>query len=416
MLSLGRPFTSSSPNREYAAVILGGYVNGLGIVKSLAGLGCSLDIYVADKKKSVASFSRHVRGNFELSDDNSLGEILQQLAVGYRKVIVYPTGDEYLYQLAILHARDELPAEVFRCFSETDVLSQLEKGNQSIAAAAAGVRIPRSETIHTLSELEDLFEQNRPLLLKPTRTDRASSSHFRSALLESQTDLLTHAATLERYFVAGGSISASELIPGDDASIFAYTAYVDRTGSISSEWCGRKLGQFPDDFGVFSTSELVEDEELATLGRLAISSLGCTGICQVEFKKSSQDGELYFIEFSLRSDMWHRTGAVGGINIPAAQLAEAIGAHGAWQLDSQPSYGRLCYVYHEFGNLLSRKEYLGRFIRNVFGNPGSTEYVFFDRRDLLPLANSGKALILIIFEALRARVKKFHKVHIMNVD
>ena len=47
---------------------------------------------------------------------------------------------------------------------------------------------------------------------------------------------------------------ASEIIPGDGSNIYAYVGYRSKSGKIINEWTGRKLSQYPDDFGVFSSA------------------------------------------------------------------------------------------------------------------------------------------------------------------
>ena len=59
---------------------------------------------------------------------------------------------------------------------------------------------------------------------------------------------------MENHLDSGIKFLASEIIPGGENCIYAYVAYRDMNGKILNEWTGKKLAQYPDDFGVFASA------------------------------------------------------------------------------------------------------------------------------------------------------------------
>ncbi|MBM4269440.1 MAG: hypothetical protein FJ144_23020 [Deltaproteobacteria bacterium] len=86
------------------AVIIGGFVNGLGLVGALAARAVPCAV-VTTKPYDVAQYSRWVRGHAAVSgledDPDVLLEALERRVADWRGWALFPTNDESLAALAI---------------------------------------------------------------------------------------------------------------------------------------------------------------------------------------------------------------------------------------------------------------------------------------------------------------------------
>ena len=90
------------------AVVLGGYVNGLGLVRSLAARGVPTAV-VTTQPFDIAHRSRHVAEHEAVSDldarPGALAELLERRAGSWGGRLLLPTNDEALEALAAHHDR-----------------------------------------------------------------------------------------------------------------------------------------------------------------------------------------------------------------------------------------------------------------------------------------------------------------------
>lgn len=176
---------------------------------------------------------------------------------------------------------------------------------------------------------------------------------------------------------------ASEVVPGDDAQIYAYTAYRSPCGRILSEWIGKKLTQYPDRFGVFSSASNEAPEEVRALGRKLLDGMDLYGIVEPEFKYDARDGVFKLMEVNLRSMMWNRLGNRSGVYLQFTQWQDALGLPVQEQAQERSRRIHLVYIKHEIVNLLSRWGYWKHFFQNLFGGD-ERHFAVFDWHDIGP--------------------------------
>lgn len=388
-----------------ASVVLGGYVNGYGVVRSLVECALKTQIIVIDDRISCAAKSKYVNQFYKIADFGDLQTVLEEISAKFDLVVVYATSDEHMIELASLKSSGKLPAEIYFPFGARRVEEILQKDFQADIAKKAGMLVPGTRVAFSLDELRQTLRAGTSILVKPISSERVSRGIFRAALLADLEDLDIHGQMLAEALRVDKKLLVSEFVPGPESSIYAYTCYLSPDGKVVQEWCGRKLSQFPDQFGVFSTAIFEVNDEVASLGRRAVKLLGQPGLCQVEMKKSSSTGEYYFIEFSLRSDMWHRVGALAGVNLPAALLSDAIGLKRRAPSNSTAKSGpALVYLWHEVGNLLGRRGYWPDFVKNVLAKSVDRRFVFSIIDDPVPAIVSWRIGYKILGRSLQRRL------------
>lgn len=366
---------------EPCAVILGGYVNGYSIIRELHECGVS-DIWLLDYGKSMSRYSKYLTGFGRIDKtSDSLKACLENLRKRFGKLVLFPTDDLQLELL--LEIFDDISSFCFLPFNEDNLMTSLDKSVQYEFCERLGIPYPKTCSIRSAKDYVKILELKFPIIIKPSKRADLTQSVFRSMFLESEDQLHDKEAVLSGYIERGVEFLASEFIPGDDTRIFAYVGYRSRTGSILNEWIGKKLTQYPDRFGVFSSASNEAPQVIKEQGRALLESMDLVGISEPEFKFDERDGKYKLMEINLRSMMWHRTGNRCGVRLQYSQWLDALGMTVPTQQQLMSPRIHFVYMKHELINLLSRKGYWDRFKHNIFGGD-KTCFAVFDRGDLKP--------------------------------
>ncbi|SES77460.1 Predicted ATP-dependent carboligase, ATP-grasp superfamily [Methanococcoides vulcani] len=376
---------------DNCALVLGGYVNGYSIIQELHEKGVN-DIILFDERKRVGAHSNKIK-NFILIDKTpeSLSQEIKKLHDIYEKIIVFPTNDlelEYLH--AIYH---EIRSFCFLPFNYENILESSDKYVQYSYCEKLGVPYPKTLNIETIDDIEKISSIQYPVIIKPHKREDLKVQVFRNLQLNDKNDLEDNREKLQNYLKMGISFLASEVIPGNGSNIYTYVGYRSQSGKISNEWTGKKLSQYPDDFGVFSSASNEAPEEVLNLGRTLLDGMDIKGIAQPEFKYDHRDNKYKLMEINLRSMMWHRVGNLSGINIQYTQYLDAIGKEVPEQIQIKDKDIHFVYLKHEVINTLTRRGYYRIFLNNVFKSD-KTYFALYDIRDIKPFLVDCKDIIL----------------------
>ncbi len=367
--------------KRQCALVLGGYVNGYSIIQELHDCGVE-DIVLFDYKRNIASYSNKIKA-FYLIEKNSgsLKEQLLKLHENYDYIVVFPTDDLQVEMLCQIY--DEVSEFCFLPVHKVNSLKYQDKYEQYMACKNFGIPHPATIKIEKANDLSKLESFLWPIILKPTSRKDLTTTVFRSLILPSKQDLDQHLDELLKYLDKSISFLASEIIPGDGFNIYAYTSYRSQKGKILNEWIGKKLSQYPDDFGVFSSASNYAPMEVLEQGRILVDGMNLYGICQSEFKFDYRDNRYKLMEINLRSDMWHRTGNLAGVHIQYTQWLDAIGEIPPKEVQIKNKNIHYIYYKHELINLFSRPGYAKVFKHNIWGGD-ERSFAVFDKRDIRP--------------------------------
>ena len=184
----------------------------------------------------------------------------------------------------------------------------------------------------------------------------------------------------------------SEIIPGNDTNIYAYTCFRSKEGEILNEWIGKKLTQHPDNYGVFSSASNQGPPDILIQGRKLVDAIDGYGIIQPEFKFDYRDNKFKLMEINLRSMMWHRTGNLSGVKLQATQYKYATNNSVIRYVQDQSQHIHYVFMMHEISNLIARKGYWRHFKYNIWGSK-KRFWAVYERADIKPFLYS---LILLI--------------------
>ncbi|WP_250987340.1 hypothetical protein [Methanoculleus oceani] len=388
--------------KDKCVLVLGGYINSYSIIQELYEKHV-IEIILLDTTRSVASYSNKIK-KFVLIENSpdALRDEIQKLHEDYDYIVIFPTNDLHLEYLHQVYA--DISSYCFMPFNYNNLLQCLDKYTQYEHCEQLNVPYPKTMCINSIEDLDKMSTLKYPVIIKPRKRDDISTDVFRNLQLQTKLDLEAYSVYIEKYLAKGITFLASEIIPGDGSNIYAYVGYRSKDGKILNEWTGKKLSQYPDDFGVFASASNEAPEEVLHQGRTLLNGMDLIGIAEPEFKFDPRDGKYKLMEINLRSMMWHRVGNLSGVNIQYSQYLDAIGENVEKQIQERTRKIHFVYLKHEIVNLIKRKGYYRTAYYNLFKSD-KTFIAFFDPWDLWPFLKDTifaiKRMVEICLKALR---------------
>jgi len=382
------------------AVVLGDYVNGYAIVRELYEEGIR-EIVVITYNKKLAFYSNKVFDAIEIDQcREDLLRALNGLNKRFDKLILFPTDDWFVEQLVIIE--NEIINFAFIPFNTSNAIESSNKVYQYQCCEKADIPYPKTISIRQIEDLLRVNDLTYPVIMKPVVRNDLSDNVFRSMVFKSEKDIDGFRQELSKLLSLGLSFLVSEIVPGSShGSIYAYSAYVDKNGSILNEWVGRKLSQYPDDYGVFSSASNEAPEEIWEQGRKLVKELNIYGFCEPEFKFDFRDGKYKLMEVNLRSMMWNEVGARSGVKLHYTQWCYANNMTIPSYTQNQSDKIVLMYYKHELLNLMFLKGYFPIF-KSIWKNK-TIYWAGCYKNDFSPIWNNIKLTARTIIKRLIRR-------------
>ncbi|HHX8576199.1 TPA: hypothetical protein ACVO18_004742, partial [Vibrio alginolyticus] len=335
-----------------------------------------------DYGKSISQYSNKSKYIGVIESESMLREKIKDLRDKYKKIVVFPTDDHQLEMLASIYS-DIIDFCYIPCNSRA-LLFESDKSNQYRLCEKSDIPYPKSKVICNKFDIGSLESLEFPLIIKPiTRVDRIQGDIFRNLYVNNLEELEDKVGLIEFIVNLGVELLVSEFIPGDDTNIYAYTCFKGDDGVIYSEWVGKKLTQYPDDYGVVASASNQAPEAVLELGRRLCESMDSHGILEPEFKYDARDNSFKLMEVNLRSMMWNHVGYCSGVNLHSDlyDYANKIEIKPSKQNTKDVIHWVL--MLHEIPNLLNRKGYWKHFKHNVFKGE-KRHFAIFSFSDPLP--------------------------------
>jgi D-aspartate ligase len=320
--STAPPGRAGSGARSTGALVVGGAHGSLALARSLGRHG--IPVWFLTDDHPIARYSRYTERSFTWAgpDDAGAIELLKTLARDHHLEgwVLIAAGDAESRLLSQHHA--DL-STIFRVAvpSWETVRWTHDKRLTYERAAALGIDYPRCYNPRDLQELKEL-DCRFPVVLKPTvREQRNEFTRAKAWRVDDRASLMARyqaAAAL----VGERGIVLQELIPGGGSAQFSYAAVWHR-GSPVASLVARRTRQYPIDFGYTSTFvETIEQKEVEEAACRFLSSIGYSGLVEVEFKRDHRDGRYKILDVNARAWTWNALGPIAGVDF----------AHVLWRL------------------------------------------------------------------------------------
>jgi len=311
--------------RPIRAVVLGGHVTALGVVRALRGVVERCEVW--DRTRcSLCRRSRFTHAFRHLDvfcEERVVEELLSAARSGsHAHTFVFPAEDitagilsrnrEKLLEAGLVPVADEWwRVERFYYKERTYELAD-ELG------------IPRPRTAVVTGAGEPDAEVPYPLILKPNVMATFHSKFLRKAVrCDSEDELRAN----YRRFAGNGHdyrLMAQEIIPGSAKNQYSL-GMLRMGGRTVAGIAVRRKRQYPIDFGTGTFVETCEVPNLREYSEALLGASGYNGICEVEFKFDERDGKLKLFEVNPRLYKWHALGLQLGLNYPKMFIDAALG-------------------------------------------------------------------------------------------
>ena len=307
------------------AVVVGGGLNALGIVRSLGQAGIPV-IVVDHDPKSPAMRSRYGRKQLCAALE---GEVfvncLLALAEGRPgKLMLFVTEEKSVNEISV--SRATLAPRFFLRLPEHERLMALmhKQGFQELAERV-GAPVPRTVRLQGLDDLPLAAKLTYPCVFKPSQKDYAYGARFKKAY-----KVASPAEVAELYaqiHPVTADMVVQEWIEGSDADVYFCLQYVGQDGNPVSSFAGRKIRAWPPRIGGTASCTAAWDvaDELREMTTTFFRQVEFTGMGSMEYKRDARDGRFYMVEPTVgRTDFQEEVASLNGVNIPqAAYLYES---------------------------------------------------------------------------------------------
>jgi D-aspartate ligase len=320
-----KPDGISAADGAPAAIVLGGGINGLSVVRSLAWAGIR-SVAVVDAKHDVAAASRYAR---RVVVSTFCGEDFVQELLRLRSEM--PHGGFVIFAddrplLTVSQHRDRLA----RCFGfqlpSHGLLVDLTSKDRFFRLAERGrFPVPRTLLARNRGDLNDLRDLRPPFCVKPNSRSAAYDGAFKKAYrVETEADARS---LCERILDAVGAVIVQEWIEGSNDSIYFCLCYL--SGRASVAFTGRKGRSWPPQIGLtascWAAPEVAEELEDLTI-RFFRSVCLTKGFASMEYKRDQRDGRFRMVEPTVgRTDGQEEISALCGINLCHVAYCDAAG-------------------------------------------------------------------------------------------
>jgi D-aspartate ligase len=313
----------AAPGPAVPAVVVGGDLNGLGVVRSLAH--GRMPVYVLDPDRDCpAARSRH--GKFvpvPALEGPGLIVALKALAARLddRPVLILASAEcvatisaqrgeiEPLYRISLP------PANVVKVLTDRALFQAF--------AEREGLEVPRTVSISAATDLAALEELTPPLVIKPAHRTAASAGRT------------VRAQTIEEAQAAGAAMLTSatrlmvqEWIDGPDTEIYFTLFTCDARGHLAGLFAGRTLVRDPPATGsaVVCVAAPEVANELARQTRHFAARVGYQGLGSLTFKRDAHTGRFLMLEPTVgRTDRQEEIATLCGVNIPLITYETELG-------------------------------------------------------------------------------------------
>ena len=313
-----------------AAVVFNCHITGLAVARSLGRRGVPV-IGLDRDEAGYGLQSRYttVAGKCPYPLDDELGFIDLLLQIGAslkRKAVLFPCLDEWVFSVA-RHA-SELAEYYILPFSDIETVERiLDKDLLYRKCEERGIPIPRTFYVGERSPEQIAGEISYPCIVKPA-LQRAFTNEFGEKVLraENRQEFLALCARAAHH-----PLLAQEIVGAGVDSFYSLCSYVGRDGEAKGVFVGRKLEQYPPDFG---TACLVDSRyvgEIVERGVDILKQFGYQGISEVEFIYDEPSRDFKLLDINTRVWKWIGLPIRAGIDLPWLAYADAVNG------DSKPA-------------------------------------------------------------------------------
>lgn len=281
-------------------IILGGFVNALGVVRQAGRLGLKVQV-ITKKSSNLACYSRYVKRHFYYSTDEELAEILKRIAK--EGTMLYPTSDE---EVEFIDANREWLRKKYQfVIPDSDTIRLFAaKTNSYQFAERNGIPYPHSFYLDVEGKIAETEKLTYPVVLKPSVMYDFREKFGKKAYICANEKELQEKCEFIKY--AGYPLDkmiVQEFMSGGPACLYSVGLFAVN-GEIKKQIQVNRLRQRPMILGNSTTYCVASNiAQLYEYAEKIVRLTNYNGVAEIEFML--HNGEYNFLEVNMRSWKWH---------------------------------------------------------------------------------------------------------------
>jgi predicted ATP-grasp superfamily ATP-dependent carboligase len=369
------------------AIVFGGDINGLGIVRNLGRE--SVPVYCVLEVADPAAYSKYCRGYYVLPDfshrPDSVRSFLSRLSRrAANRAVVFSTDDRTTLILSSL--KDEMKNEYAFMVPDKQVAETLVEKNRFYESLDER-RIDHPKVIHE-SDGSDIRTIGKELgyhvFIRPTVTQDFSEAFEgrKGFVANSEGELLDEFARVRERNI---KVLFQEMIPGPASNIHGIAGCFGHDSRPLALFGYRRLRGWPPLIGLNTLIESVPLSDLrlqANLVAAYLRSIGYYGIMEAEFKLDPRDGRYKLLEINARSWFQNSFPTRCGLNIILRAYLDAVGRAIPYSEDYRAGVKWVNFLQDIIASVGEGEMMKASWIRSLIG---VEDHAFLDLSDLAPV-------------------------------
>jgi len=311
------------------AFVLGGGMNGLGVVRNLGRNGVT--VYSVVERHEQVIYSKFCKKSYIVPNIEKNTSILRQFFVDVEKLkdggVLFPTSD--IYSLHLSELKEELENSYHVPLPSYEVVKKLvDKKEFYQSLSKFGVPYPITYFPESLEKVSRISREIKyPVFIKPIRSQEFQLKfHKKGFVANTANELMKH-----YIFALNNKIDVmfQEVIPGLAAkNIYGIEGYFDKDSEPKAIFAHRRLRGWPPMFGNTCLRESISiSEVIAQVGATKnyLRHLKYHGLMEAEWKRDPRDGSFKLLEINARQSMQNVLPSRCGINLILIAYIDAIG-------------------------------------------------------------------------------------------
>jgi D-aspartate ligase len=306
-----------------AALVFNCHITGLAVARSLGRRGVSV-IGLDRDENGYGLHSRYTtvagRCPYPLDDERGFIELLLEIGGALKqKAVLFPCLDEWVFAVA-RHA-SELGEYFILPFSDLETVERiLDKDLLYRKCEERGIPIPKTFYVGEQSPEQIASEITYPCIVKPA-LQREFTNEFGEKVLRanSSEDFLALCKRAGHH-----ALLAQEIVGAGIDSFYSLCSYIGRDGEAKGLFVGRKLEQYPPDFGTACLVDSRYVEEIVKRGVDILKQFGYHGISEVEFIYDEKSRDFKLLDINTRVWKWIGLPMHAGIDLPWLAYGDAV--------------------------------------------------------------------------------------------
>jgi predicted ATP-grasp superfamily ATP-dependent carboligase len=368
------------------AIVFGGDINGLGIVRNLGREG--VPVYCVLESVDPAIYSKYCSGYYVLPDfshrADSVRSFLRLSRRALNRPVVFSTDDRTTLILSRL--KDEMENEYAFMAPDKQVAETLvEKDRFYESLDERGIDHPKVIHEYDDSDIRRIGKElGYQLFIRPTVTQDFSEAFEgrKGFVANSEAELLDQFARVRARNI---KVLFQELIPGSASNIYGIAGCFDHDSRPLALFGYHRLRGWPPVIGLNTLIESVPLSKLRPQANLVASylrSIGYYGIMEAEFKLDPRDGRYKLLEINARSWFQNSFPTRCGLNIILRAYLDALGKATSYSEDYRAGIKWVNFLQDIASSVGEGEMMKSSWIRSLIA---VEDHAFLDLGDLAPV-------------------------------